>query len=143
MNRLYMVESSVSVTGGNADHRLAVRAAEVEGIARELAVELGLPVEKGALPASANAKAIVAAMIKDVKARPARTLVMVGESQPAFVHALGYAINEKLGSLGTAVVLTEPVEENPSSAENSLDALTADMNALHSWRQSGGHLVDR
>jgi len=129
MNRLYMVESSVSVTGGNADHRLAVRAAEVEGIARELAVELGLPVEKGALPASANAKAIVAAMIKDVKARPARTLVMVGESQPAFVHALGYAINEKLGSLGTAVVLTEPVEENPSSAENSLDALTADMNA--------------
>ena len=33
MNRLYMAESSVSVTGGNADHRVAVRAAEVEGIA--------------------------------------------------------------------------------------------------------------
>ena len=129
MTRLYMAESSVSVTGGNADHRVAVRAAEVEGIARELASELGLPVEKGVLPASPTAKSIVAAMIKDVKARPARSVVMVGESQPAFVHALAHAINEKLGSLGAAVVLTEPVEANPPSAENSIDALAVDMAA--------------
>jgi MoCo/4Fe-4S cofactor protein with predicted Tat translocation signal len=129
MNRLYMVESSVSITGGNADHRIPVRAAEVEGVARELAVELGLPVLKGASPASASAKAIVAAMIKDVKARPARSVVMVGESQPAFVHALAFAINEKLGSLGAAVALTEPVETNPPSQENSIEALAADMAA--------------
>ena len=129
MNRLYMVESSISLTGASADHRIAARAAEVEGVARELAAELGLAVQKGALPASANAKAIVAAMIKDVKARPAKTLVMAGESQPAFVHALAYAINEKLGSLGSAVVLTEPVEANPPAAENSIEALAADMAA--------------
>ena len=129
MNRLYMVESSVSLTGASADHRVAARAAEVEGIARELAAEIGLAVEKGALPASAMAKSIVAAMIKDAKARPAKTLVMVGESQPAFVHALAYAINEKLGSLGTLLVLTEPVEANPAAAENSIEALAAEMNA--------------
>jgi len=129
MNRLYMAESSISITGASADHRMAVRAAEVEGIARELAAEVGLGVEKGALPASEMAKTVVAAMIKDVKARPSRTLVMVGESQPAFVHALGYAINEKLGSLGTALTLTEPVEANPPSAENSIEALAAEMNA--------------
>ncbi len=129
MNRLYMAESSISLTGASADHRMAVRAAEVEGIARELAAELGLAVEKGALPASEMAKNIVAAMIKDAKARPTKTLVMVGESQPAFVHALGYAINEKLGSLGTALTLTEPVEVNPPSAENSIEALAADMAA--------------
>ena len=129
MNRLYMVESSVSLTGASADHRVAARAAEVEGIARELAAEIGLAVEKGALPASAMAKSIVAAMIKDAKARPAKTLVMVGESQPAFVHALAYAINAKLGSLGTLLVLTEPVEANPAAAENSIEALAAEMNA--------------
>ena len=129
MNRLYMAESSVSLTGASADHRMAVRTAEVEAIARELAAELGLPVEKSALPASAMAKSIVEAMIKDAKARPTRTLVMVGESQPAFVHALGYAINEKLGSLGKALILTEPVEANPPSAENSIEALSADMAA--------------
>ncbi len=129
MNRLYMVESSISVTGSNADHRMAVRAAEVEGIARELASAVGLPVEKGALPASAMAKSIVEAMIKDAKVRPTRTLVMVGETQPAFVHALGFAINEKLGSLGTTLILTEPVEANPPSAENSIEALSTDMAA--------------
>jgi molybdopterin-containing oxidoreductase family iron-sulfur binding subunit len=129
MIRLYMAESSISITGANADHRLAVRAAEVEAIARELAAEVGVSVEKGALPASEHAKTVIAAMIKDAKARPGKTLVMVGESQPAFVHALGYAINEKLGSLGTALVLTEPVEVNPPSAENSIEALAADMGA--------------
>ena len=129
MNRLYMAESSVSTTGASADHRMAVRAAEIEGIARELAIAVGISVEKGALPASATAKSVVAAMIKDVLARPTRSVVMVGESQPAFVHALGHAINEKLGSLGTAVVMTEPVEANPPSAENSIEALSADMAA--------------
>jgi molybdopterin-containing oxidoreductase family iron-sulfur binding subunit len=129
MNRLYVAESSVSITGASADHRMAVRAAEVEGIARELAVALGLPVEKGTLPASSQAKSIVDAMVKDVLARPTRSLVMVGESQPAFVHALGYAINEKLGSLGAALVMTEPVEANPPAQENSIEALAADMAA--------------
>ncbi len=129
MNRLYVAESSISITGASADHRMAVRAAEVEGIARELAAALGLAVEKGALPASPLARSIVAAMIEDAKARPTRTLVMVGESQPAFVHALGFAINEKLGSLGTTLVLTEPVEANPPSAPNSIEALSAEMAA--------------
>jgi MoCo/4Fe-4S cofactor protein with predicted Tat translocation signal len=129
MNRLYVAESSISLTGASADHRMAVRAAEVEGIARELAIALGIGVEKGAVPASAFAKTVIAAMIKDAQARPTKTLVMAGESQPAFVHALAYAINAKLGSLGTAVVMTEPVEANPPSAENSIEALAADMNA--------------
>ncbi len=129
MNRLYVAESSVSITGASADHRMAVRPAEVEAIARELAVELGLAVEKGALPASAMVKATVAAMVKDAQARPTRTLVLAGESQPAFVHALAYAINAKLGSLGSAVVMTEPVEAQPPSAENSINALAAEMAA--------------
>jgi MoCo/4Fe-4S cofactor protein with predicted Tat translocation signal len=129
MNRLYVAESSISLTGASADHRMAVRAAEVEGIARELAAAVGLGVEKGALPASTLAKNVIAAMIKDAQARPTKTLVMAGESQPAFVHALAHAINAKLGSLGAAVVMTEPVEANPPSAENSIEALAADMNA--------------
>jgi molybdopterin-containing oxidoreductase family iron-sulfur binding subunit len=43
MNRLYMVETTVSSTGAKADHRLAVRAGEIEAIARALAAELGVP----------------------------------------------------------------------------------------------------
>src|SRR5436309_7700115 len=42
MNRLYVVEPTPSVTGATADHRLPLRASDVEGFARALAAELGL-----------------------------------------------------------------------------------------------------
>jgi molybdopterin-containing oxidoreductase family iron-sulfur binding subunit len=41
MTRMYMVESTTSSTGGKADHRLAVKSAEVEQFARALASRLG------------------------------------------------------------------------------------------------------
>jgi MoCo/4Fe-4S cofactor protein with predicted Tat translocation signal len=41
MSRLYVVESNPSSTGAKADHRLPVRAVEVEGFARALASKLG------------------------------------------------------------------------------------------------------
>jgi len=41
MNRLYVVESQFSVTGGMADHRLRLRSSEVGALAVELAKELG------------------------------------------------------------------------------------------------------
>ena len=42
MNRLYMVESRTSNTGTKADHRLAVRAADVDAVARAVAAGLGV-----------------------------------------------------------------------------------------------------
>ena len=37
MNRLYVIESTPTTTGAKADHRLPVRAANLEGLVRELA----------------------------------------------------------------------------------------------------------
>src|SRR5262249_54056320 len=42
MNRLYAVESTLSVTGSMADHRARVRARDVEAFARALAGALGV-----------------------------------------------------------------------------------------------------
>ncbi len=42
MNRLYAVESSPTTTGAVADHRLPVRAVEVEYVARSIAYDLNL-----------------------------------------------------------------------------------------------------
>src|SRR6266567_4129152 len=42
MNRLYVVEPTPSVSGATADHRLPLRASEVELFARALAAKLGL-----------------------------------------------------------------------------------------------------
>ncbi len=41
MNRLYAIESTPTLTGAKADHRLVVRALEIEGVARQLAAALG------------------------------------------------------------------------------------------------------
>ena len=43
-NRLYVVESAMTITGGNADHRLAVKPSQVETFARAIASRLGVNV---------------------------------------------------------------------------------------------------
>src|SRR5438128_12152516 len=45
MSRLYAVESTPSTTGAKADHRLAMRAVDIEGFARDLARFSGLETE--------------------------------------------------------------------------------------------------
>jgi molybdopterin-containing oxidoreductase family iron-sulfur binding subunit len=42
MNRLYVVETAVTCTGAKADHRLALRAQDIEGVARAIAARLGV-----------------------------------------------------------------------------------------------------
>src|SRR5688572_8207 len=41
MNRLYAIESTPSLTGAKADHRLPLKASEIEAFARQLAAALG------------------------------------------------------------------------------------------------------
>jgi MoCo/4Fe-4S cofactor protein with predicted Tat translocation signal len=125
MNRLYVVESTVSAAGAVADHRLPLRASEVEGFARAVAAALGLPVEGGT---SAHA-AFIAALAKDLRTRAGASLVMAGEGQPPAVHALAHAMNQALGSVGKTVVYTDPPEAKSEDQLASLKELGADMEA--------------
>lgn len=125
INRLYAVESSPSLTGAMADHRLGLRGSAIEGFARAVAKGLGLPVE-GASDAHAD---WVAPLVRDLQKHAGACVVLVGESQPPSVHALGLAINQQLGNLGTTVVCTAPVAARPSDGLASLKALVADMQA--------------
>jgi molybdopterin-containing oxidoreductase family iron-sulfur binding subunit len=126
MNRLYVVESHVTSTGGSADHRLPLRASQIEGFARGVAAGLGLPVAGGAAGPHGE---WVAALVEDLKASPGRSVVLVGDHQPAAVHALGHAINEALGAFGKTAFLTEPVLVDSEDPNASLMELTADMGA--------------
>ncbi len=125
MNRLYVVEGSPSLTGAVADHALSLRSSEVEGFARAVAAGLGLAVE-GATSAHAD---WVGPLVKDLRKHGARALVLAGESQPPAVHALAHAMNDRLGSSGTAVVYTSPVEAGGQDHAASLRELAADMEA--------------
>jgi molybdopterin-containing oxidoreductase family iron-sulfur binding subunit len=124
MSRLYAIESSPTLFGAQADHRLSVTASAVEGLARAVAAGLGLPVEG----ASSDHAAWVGAMVKDLQARGGAAVVVAGETQPPAVHALAHAINERLGSVGRTVSYAEPAEAAPAEGA-SLGELAADMHA--------------
>ena len=130
MNRLYVIEGTPSLTGAMADHRLAVRSCDVEGVARALAQGLGVETAS-TLPApavSANTRWIAAA-VRDLKNHRGACLVLAGEQQPAIVHALAHAMNQALGNVGKTVVYTETVEANPVDQTESLRELVGEMNA--------------
>ena len=66
---------------------------------------------------------------KDLTANRGRALVHVGPDQPAEMHALVHAINDKLGAPGATLDLIEPVAHRPVEQGASLSELVADMQA--------------
>ena len=126
MNRLYVVESSLTLTGSNADHRLAVRSADVEGFARALASRLGINL--GAPTSNVPGQNWLNPVAADLQAAKGSSLVIAGERQPASVHAIAHAINLALGAVGNTVVYTDPVQPNPVDQLASLRDLAHDLN---------------
>ncbi len=111
MIRLYAAEAVFSTTGTNADHRVRVASGEGVSMLKALATALG----EGELGAGAGAlsdaqQKFVSALAKDLSANRGAGLVIVGERQPAAVHALAAALNVALGNLGTTVTVSFPAQ---------------------------------
>ncbi|MGH8677158.1 MAG: molybdopterin oxidoreductase, partial [Burkholderiales bacterium] len=128
MNRLYVVESTPSNTGAMADHRLPLRAAEIEAFALALAAELGVSWPLPA-PSTTAGSAWIAPLTRDLKRHPGASLIIAGEQQPPLVHALVHATNQALGNVERTLRYTEPVEANPIQQTESLRELVSDMQA--------------
>jgi MoCo/4Fe-4S cofactor protein with predicted Tat translocation signal len=126
MSRLYVIESTPSTTGAKADHRLPVRAVEIEGSAQALASgtsQYGIGGGKG------DAGRFVVAVLKELQAHKGSSIVIVGDHQPPAVHSLAHAINAALGNVGKTVFYTDPVDANPVNQTESLRELVSDMRA--------------
>ena len=127
-NRLYTVESSPTNTGTKADHRLLLRAADVDAFARAVAAQLGVSgVTAGSVPEPAQAW--LGPLVKDLQNARGRSLVVAGEGQPPAVHALAHAMNDALGNVGNTVVYTQTVETHPMNQRAALSELVGEMNA--------------
>ncbi len=126
MNRLYMVEPAPTITGGMADHRLALAASEVENFARALAAAVGVGVAAMATKAPAN---WIKAAAADLAAHRGSSLVIAGDQQPPAVHALAHAMNAALGNIGKTVTLTAPIDAEPVDPFASISELAAEMEA--------------
>ncbi|MFL6712756.1 MAG: 4Fe-4S dicluster domain-containing protein [Sulfurifustis sp.] len=125
MNRLYAIEPVVSLTGAMADHRLALRASEIESAARVFARALGIDVPTAG-EIDASARRWMAAAAEDVRARARTSLLVAGSRQPPAVHALVCAMNARLRNIGSTVHYVTPSVE-PRDTLASLHALVTDM----------------
>ena len=129
MTRLYAVESTPTNTGAMADHRLRMRASEIESFARALAKELGLAVTAGPAFTSSVPPEWIPALARDLKQHAGASLVVAGDHQPPIVHALVHAINQALGNFDKTIYFTQPIEESPVNQWQSIGELAADMRA--------------
>lgn len=129
MNRLYAVEAMPTVTGSSADHRLALPASQIEGFARALAAKLGVAGVPAAGTLAANAQQWLEPLAKDLQAKKGAAVVVVGDHQPASLHALAFAINAALGAVGQTVKLVPLAEERPAGKVIDFKALVGEMNA--------------
>jgi Fe-S-cluster-containing dehydrogenase component len=121
MNRLYAVEPYFSVTGMNADHRLRLSASECGEFLADLYGHLISTGFSGATGAASELAPIVnayksrqsslgyrkflAAVAKDLVLNKRRSLIVVGERQPARVHAIAHVLNNMLEAYGNSVFL--------------------------------------
>lgn len=123
LNRLYVVESDHTVTGGKADHRLAIKSSQIEAFARAVAAGAGVSGISGTAPA--GSEAFASAVAKDLAEHKGRAVVMVGDSQPPAVHALAHAMNAAIGAPVSYVATPEIVPTEQSAA---FTELVADIN---------------
>jgi molybdopterin-containing oxidoreductase family iron-sulfur binding subunit len=125
MNRLYVVESQFSITGGMADHRLRLASSLVVDYTLALARELLAGDRLASLPSGspqANLRQALASfqpavavdehwireVAADLRAHAGKGIIIPGRRQPALVHALAFALNSALGNLGKTIELRRP-----------------------------------
>jgi MoCo/4Fe-4S cofactor protein with predicted Tat translocation signal len=122
MNRLYMLECTPTPTGAKADHRLAVSPRRLEEMARLIAARLGVAGATSSMQLTADETRFVDAMVRDLQTNRGASVCVVGDEQPASVHALGHAINNALGAIGNTVVYTETFEDALNRARTTATA---------------------
>jgi molybdopterin-containing oxidoreductase family iron-sulfur binding subunit len=124
-NRLYVVESTYSITGAAADHRWALPCKDIAAVAAALAHEVqGLASGK---PFRESTHAFIRAAAKDLLAQRERSVVIAGARQPATAHDIADAISGFLGGLTPAYGPAGDSEHVLFSEK--IASLAADVNA--------------
>ena len=115
MSRLYVAEPTPTVTGSNADHRIAVAARDIRAIAEAIA-------QNGSVAPALDAW--VRAATQDLLANRGASIVIAGETQPPEVHDLVAKINEQLGNFGSTIISPHM---DPTNHLDSLGQLGEEM----------------
>ncbi len=116
MARLYAVEASFTVTGGQADHRYRLAGSQILAVAALMAKELGAVLGDASLASLADAvvsrlvpavynAAWIRECAADLAASKGKSVVLAGSRHAAEVHFLVAAVNKALGAYGASITL--------------------------------------
>jgi len=116
MNRLYVAESSFTLAGSMADHRLRLASSHMLAFAAALAAKITGDSSYDKLAQGLDIKAgWIEECAADLSNNKGRGLVVAGAHLPAAVHAITYAINASLGNIGSTVEFLEVTETKAKS----------------------------
>src|SRR3954465_34724 len=130
MNRMYVVESSATTTGGKADHRLPVPGAEMDQVAEFLSIA----VRGGGLAIDPKRGEWLKAAADDLRKHGGRSIVLAGRHHSPFVHALAFEVNQALGNIGKTVTYSEAVDYNPPNHQGDIASLRDLVNDIDGGR---------
>ncbi len=128
MNRLYAVESTFTLTGSMADHRLRLASSHMAAFLAALHGKVTGQTTFAALAQGLEFRdqaAWLDACAADLLAHRGSSLVLAGAHQPAQVHAIAYAINAALGNLGATVDFVDVEAGNASTISELATAARA------------------
>lgn len=133
LNRMYMVEDSFSPTGSYADHRLRVKASEIEAFSYALAAELSARVS-GLSQFNGHSNkftghAWISILADELVANRGKSAVTAGMEHSPNVHATVAAINLALGNAGNTVSYLEVPHFDNQNNKQAFAALVDEMNA--------------
>jgi MoCo/4Fe-4S cofactor protein with predicted Tat translocation signal len=128
MSRVYAIESTPTLLGAKADHRLPMQPSEIATSLRYLAGLLGAGPQQWSHQNHPRAAWLKAAA-DDLAQSKGSALIHAGREQPVDIHLLADAINTTLGAFGKTVRLIAPVDLGTGSDRDSLSDLANDMAA--------------
>jgi len=128
MSRLYIAEPTPTITGSNADHRIAVAARDIRALAEEIAVRIGASPRSAPLPKElVSFEPWIQVAANDLVANRGASIVIAGDEQPAEVHELLAEIDNHLGNLQSTVMRRSAIEVSRANHRDSLGQLVDEM----------------
>src|SRR5438132_6644886 len=116
MNRLYVIESTPTITGANADHRFRANPTEIiKLLHRDKETD--------------EFTSWMTAVENDFANHKGASIIICGEEQPPELHAFAHDANGKLGNVGKTLFYADPIEANSVDQMQSLRELVADIDA--------------
>src|ERR1044072_3388009 len=144
-NRLYVIETTPTITGANADHVWRVKPDEIDLRARQISAVLQIQTTSSGNTTVVTEKQVVLVpnngsnvafsdanmeiIGRDLQKFRGASLVIVGDDQPPIIHALAHSMNAALGNVGKTVFYIDPIEANSVDQTQSLRELVGDIDA--------------